>query len=649
MLYHSTKQRLLLLISCLVLTIMTYSPGLGGDFIFDDFPNIIFNKDIELKSLDLDNLVSASLSSNAGKLKRPISMFSFALNRYYSGLEPYSYKVTNLIIHLLTGLVIFFLTKQILQAYHFQRKSEPSKDIFFYLPLAVSALWLVHPLNLTSVLYIVQRMNSLSSLFVLLGCYSYIKLRQRYLVSNRQFWMIPAGVALWGMLATFSKENGILLAIFILLIEAVLFKFKNQENVIDKKVTIFFTCIVLLPVIFTFYTLLTQPNFFLGGYRLRDFNMTERLMTEARVLMFYLQMIILPSNEALGLFHDDIAISRDLFNPGTTLPAIIGIISLFSLGLYLLKKYPPAGFGIVWFFTAHLLESTFIPLEIAHEHRNYIAIYGIIFALLYCLYDLSSHIKKSFIYFTSLCLIGVLSWTTYIRAGQWSDNVLHAIIEAEHHPDSDRAVFSAGRIYANLSIFTKLDKSKQAFEMLERSRKLNKTGILPNISLILLSYKLNKPIDPAWLDDTEYKLKNYPLHPTSLKSLHELVKCQAKQCKLTDDQMNRLFTLALNNDLLTNSGEPHPDVVTSYAYHAINNKRDIKLGYKMFLEAIRLNPTSTQYRLNIVNLLLLMKQYDKVNEHIAYLKENNTLGKHSYVIELMENDLAKSRAINIDR
>ena len=97
----------LLLIATLAISILVYFPGLKGDFVHDDIPNLIKNENLHINALDYDSLVTASFSSKSGPLRRPISMFTFSVNYYFSKLNPLSYKVVNLSIHILTGILLF--------------------------------------------------------------------------------------------------------------------------------------------------------------------------------------------------------------------------------------------------------------------------------------------------------------------------------------------------------------------------------------------------------------------------------------------------------------------------------------------------------------------------------------------------------------
>ena len=362
------------------LTAAIYLPGLAGDYMFDDLPNLLNNKRLHIHSLDMESLQGAAFSSGAGKLRRPVSMASFALNRYFFGVAPYSYKVVNLVIHLLTGLGLYLFSRLLVQAYKIFHKENLPDAAVAWLPVVVSGLWLVHPLNLTPVLYIVQRMTSLATLFMVCGLCLYVAGRLRMLDNRRGLPLILTGLLVFGVLAIFSKENGALLPLYMLVVEMTLFRFKGSNGQADKIIIIFFLATVALPAGLLLSYLTMHPAAILGGYSGRDFTLTERLLTESRVLVFYLKMIIMPSISELGLYHDDITISHGLLDPSTTLYSLMTLSGLMFGALLLLKKRPLISLGIFWFFVGHVLESTVYPLEIAHEHRNYLADYGILLA-----------------------------------------------------------------------------------------------------------------------------------------------------------------------------------------------------------------------------------------------------------------------------
>ena len=208
---HLRISPILAFLLCCLLAVAVYFPGLSGDYLFDDTTNLLGNKALLIDTLDVDTLHQAAFSSKSGELRRPVSMASFALNRYFLGGDPYSFKVINLIIHLLTGLALYGLTRTIMRSYQALHSPGLSAGVIRWLPVVTTGIWLVHPLNLTSVLYIVQRMTSLSSLFMVCALYLYMVGRQRMLEDRHGLSWIITGLCLFGGLAIFSKEIGILL------------------------------------------------------------------------------------------------------------------------------------------------------------------------------------------------------------------------------------------------------------------------------------------------------------------------------------------------------------------------------------------------------------------------------------------------------
>ena len=160
-----------LLLSCLLVMVsLIYLPGISGPYTFDDYPNLLTNSYVQIKSLDAESLYQAAYSLAAGPLMRPVSMLSFAVNYYFAGSfdDPAPYKLTNIFLHSLNGLLVFWLAQLI-----FTRLKQENRKTFLsgsyinartlsILSALIAALWIVHPIQVTSVLYVVQRMASLS-------------------------------------------------------------------------------------------------------------------------------------------------------------------------------------------------------------------------------------------------------------------------------------------------------------------------------------------------------------------------------------------------------------------------------------------------------------------------------------------------------
>ena len=197
----------------IVLLIAIYQSSLAGSFIFDDFPNIFYNENLQQASFDsLQSLYRAIWSSTAGPLKRPVSMFSFALDHALHGMNPFYFRLTNLLIHALAGIGVFFFARNLLQAPLL--KPGISRRAAFWLALIMATAWLVHPLQLTSVAYIVQRMTSLAGLFMFWGLAAYTHGRLHQLQGQAGLSWVFSAYLLFLPLAALSKENGVLLLPF---------------------------------------------------------------------------------------------------------------------------------------------------------------------------------------------------------------------------------------------------------------------------------------------------------------------------------------------------------------------------------------------------------------------------------------------------
>ena len=200
---------LLLLFSVFIFLI--YSNTLTGPFIFDDRPNIQQNSKIRLKHLSVPDLLTAGFESPSRR--RPVSNISFALNYLFHGNNVVGYHFVNILIHIFNSILFYFLAKTTLNSPGLRRRYD--QFMLVWIPFFAAFIWGLHPLQTQSVSYIVQRMNSLATLFYVLSILLYAKGR---LTENRvsRRWFL-AGCAASGIIAFGTKENTATLPFFILL------------------------------------------------------------------------------------------------------------------------------------------------------------------------------------------------------------------------------------------------------------------------------------------------------------------------------------------------------------------------------------------------------------------------------------------------
>ncbi len=347
----------------------------------DDYPNIVFDQAITAVEYSWESFVSAATSSQSGPTGRPIAMLTFALNHLLGGLNPLGYKITNLLIHLVNSSLIFFLVRRIITVMALSREMRVKTDSATWLAGFCALLWAVHPLNLTAVLYVVQRMTSLSTTFMLIALLSYLSLRQ----SDASKWpavtlriLLLAGSA---GAAFYTKESALLLPVYALVLEWMVLQFKTSSRKRSAALKAVYLGGALLPVAWLGWHLLQDPHWLGRMYELRPFTLSQRLMTESRALWFYLQQIFVPNPTAMGLHHDDFRVSTSLLVPGTTLLSIAGHAIIISLAWICRQRRPYFTLAAAWFYGGHLLESTIFSLEPVFEHRNYLPILGPILLL----------------------------------------------------------------------------------------------------------------------------------------------------------------------------------------------------------------------------------------------------------------------------
>ena len=418
---------------------LVYLPGLPGAFVFDDYSNISNNAAIKLQALTAQNLLQAALSAPVGGLLRPISSLSFALDAYFFGVTPEPFKITNICIHITVGILLWYLARELLRAYRASSGKFLEDRSIAWLSLAVSGLWLVHPLNLTSVLYTVQRDSSLAALFTTAAILSYMVGRRRAGASGHLLiWLLSPFLTAVGILC---KENAALTPVFLMVIEFTLLGFRKPDGNKSQEIRGFFVVFLLLPLIAVITFVALRPGFFFSAYDGRGFTLWQRLLSEPRVLLNYLRWSLVPDLRQLGLFHDDIKPSLTLLDPISTLPCILVVIGLIALGVALRKKLPLLSFGILWFFAGQLMESTVLPLELAFEHRNYLPLFGLILGAVGTLYPMAAESGKAALGKTllGLCVL-LLALTTAMRAGDWQTELTYARSESNHHPHSARAL-----------------------------------------------------------------------------------------------------------------------------------------------------------------------------------------------------------------
>jgi hypothetical protein len=432
--------------------IAAYAPGLAGPFVFDDAENITANPPVALSVINATTLADALLANDAGPLKRPLASLTFALNHFFAGSfeSALAFKVTNVAIHIINSWLVYALILALTGARGLATQwDKRGRARFAFL---CAAVWALHPIQLTSVLYVVQRMTSLAGTFVLAGLWIYVRGRLE-LANNpaRAVRLMAAGLVGGMLLGITAKETAVLLPVYALAVEFSVFSRTELLAAARRRLVLIYGIALAVPVAILAAYALLHPGFMAESYAARTFTPVERILTEARVLWRYLGMLVYPVPSQFGLFHDDIAPSTGLFSPPTTLPALLGLIAAAIWALAGSLRHPLTSLGILWFLAGHSLESTIIGLELAHEHRNYLPSLGPIIAAAGALRFSRAAPRVGYatqrLAAALLCL--VLAYSTWVRSATWSDVATLALTTVRNHPKSPRANDFAARVSLN--------------------------------------------------------------------------------------------------------------------------------------------------------------------------------------------------------
>ena len=406
-----------------------YRPAIGGAYQLDDVANLGGLAYVE----DMASAADFILSGEGGPSGRPLALATFALQAESWEKGPAAFLVVNIFIHLLNAVILAWCLYRLalLQALDSHRAATIAS--------AAAATWVLMPLLSTATLLVVQRMTSLSAMFVLLGLGAYLLARSRIeSAPSRALVGMSASLVVGTALATLCKESGLLLPVFVLVLEATLLQRPTSMPLrrwrLWQSAFLFLPCIALLAFLATLfsYSDSTQAR--------RGFNGWERALTETRILWLYVFKAVVGAPGQLGIFQDAPRVSRSLFEPLALLASAAWMLLAVAAVVWR-RRYPLASLAVLWYLAGHMLESTTVPLELYFEHRNYVAVVGPLFAIASFLLAGSPRLRSAAAAVIPLFLL-VNAYFLYSFASLWGEPSLASRYWAMKYPDSVRAVMT---------------------------------------------------------------------------------------------------------------------------------------------------------------------------------------------------------------
>lgn len=421
----------------LMLTAAVYWPGLRGPLVFDDAQNLV---PLTHWLQGSSSWMTVVLGNHSGLFGRPVAMASFVLNIWLLGPQVWTLKLGNLVLHLGNGVLVYLLLAALARQEALVRV-EPGADNR-WLPVLGAAAWLLHPLLVSTVLYVVQRMAMLSALFTLLAMLAY--LHGRMALADRPYRgraLLLLGVPLFTLLAALSKENGILAPALCGVIEFCVFVPRPGTRRPWPSVA-FIIATLVLPALLAIGLTVSGSAAIVGDYANRPFTLSDRLLTQPRVLWDYVGSLVLPDGPRLGLYHDDYTISHGLLDPPSTTLALLGWMAVTGSAVALRRRAPGYTLGVGVFLVGHALESSVFPLLMYFEHRNYLPAVGAVWAsislIAYAMDALKHRMHHSKYVFGGggIALIAVLALATAARVGVWQSEQTLLAQGLQYHPQS---------------------------------------------------------------------------------------------------------------------------------------------------------------------------------------------------------------------
>jgi len=532
----------------LVTIVAVYIPGLHGPYVFDDGPNIVDNEAVQIPDLSPKSLRRAALSGVASNTPRPLSMLSFGLNYALTGLDSFYFKLTNLVLHLVNVLLVGALASILI------RHCPCFAGVRLHastIALITAALWGLHPLQVSTTLYVVQRMTLLASAFTLSAMLLYAIGRVRQWQGRTGAAPIAVAVLICAPLAFLSKETGALFVAYAIVFE--LFAPMPASTEVRARIPTMALMIVIClgAAAFTAYLWHKAP-IFAGAFYTKGFSMAQRMLTEPKALIWYLRMTLLPDVRAMGLTHDDWQASRSLLEPSTA-AAMAAILLVIGSLARLRVSAPAAGFCIAWFLAGHSLEASPLPLDLVYEHRHYLPSFGIFLGLtalaVHGLAASSSRFKSA----AALAFPLLLASLTADRVHEWRDPLQWGIAQAMHHPASAISWLYLGYAYAPLAEKlpdplarqTSFQKADAAYA---ESFRLNPRSASAPVSQVILYQRTGREVPPERYDEIIATINKGAVSISSRLSVLQLLICAKDgECKMDSTLFMRIVNSALQN------------------------------------------------------------------------------------------------------
>ncbi|HOY32034.1 MAG TPA: glycosyltransferase family 39 protein [Bacteroidales bacterium] len=468
----------LLLAIVVIITIIIYYPALHHKFTnWDDNDYITDNPYI--KSLTPENIRFIFTEPMALNY-HPLTMLSLALNYRLSGLEPFSYFLVNILLHLFNTLLIFYLAFLLLG-----RKMVPA--------LFIAAIFAVHPMHVESVAWISERKDVLYSLFFLSGLIIWMF----FIGRRRWYWYLAA--LLLSVLAGLSKPSAVVFPLVLFIIDYLNKRKFNSRLILEK------LPFLVVSILFGIATLHAQVG--KSVVDIRHYNLIQQFLFASYGFFAYIYKLFFPVG--LSALHPVPVFNTSLDLPWLYFAAPVINIVIVGIVIYSMRKTRMLIFGLMFYFLNIMLTLQFVQVgsAVIAERYTYISYFGLLMGLAFLLNLAAEKYKKwrKGVYALMILFFAVMAIGAMQRVSVWKNSgTLWSDVISEY-PESYTAYNNRGYFYVQEKSYDKalLDFNKAIDLLPGFVSALNNRGglfrLLDEPRLAIADYTKALAIDSAYV------------------------------------------------------------------------------------------------------------------------------------------------------
>ena len=568
---------------------------------------------------------------------RNVVNLTFALNHQIGGLDVFGYHLVNVIIHILNGFLVFFLSAAMLE-----RLSPPSPGpgedegicTRRLIALFAALIFVAHPIQTQAVTYTIQRYTSMAALFYLLSLLFYLKARTpgpevagRIVLLHYGFFVLSAA------LAFLSKQNAASLPLAVLAVEY-FFVDRTGKGWLRKIPWIILGFVLWSAFIFlvtgVFGTLSGEGILEDLSRRSMETELVDRwtyLFTQFNVLVEYLRLLVFPAGQSADYIYP---FHRTFFSGWTPL-AFLSLFALLAAAVVLRRRFTLFSFGVFWFFITLSVESSIIPIRDAlFEHRLYLPLFGFAIALSDGVFRFFRRKEISAVVLL-VVIVAALAATAHVRNEVWKNGVALWTNVLEKNPRNSRAWYNLsghlleeGRLeeagkameklleiwpdhergWVNLgSILLRRDMPDRAREVFLKVLEKNPSNVRARISLAEALRKTGQLEDAK--EQFKVVLREDPRNGKANKNLAEILSARGE-----NEKAERYLAVAMGKD-------PGDSSVFAAMGNLKRQAGDREGALRYYREAVGADPRSVEARVNLAAMMAEEKRYEDAEKLLA--------------------------------